>query len=124
MTAQIDHPIELAARRLDDLDPAYVARVAAELRAGPITPERVQGAVHELAGLGHVVQVETTVIEEIDGEWFGGGLIRSSGRSVWFWLDETTAREVADYLATDPAAPPIVPVPPAALHELPADALA
>lgn len=42
-TGEIDHPLNIAADRLDDLDPEFIARVRDELDAGPHTPRNASG---------------------------------------------------------------------------------
>lgn len=122
MTAhQVPHPVDLAAARVDDLDPDYVARVRAELHAGPLTRERVQTAVHALAGLGTVVEVRVLQVIEMDGAHVAGGRT-ATGRDVWFPLpDDDLARELREAEATGQE--PWVAVPPVDLHDLPADIL-
>lgn len=118
---QIDHPANIAAGRLDDLDPRYVARVRDDLQAGPITRVRVMDAIHELAGLGHVVE-ETAVVEEIEGQWFGGGRT-PDGRSVFFPLDDQSAPDIQWAIKNDGDDLPVVLVPPTNLMDLPEGAL-
>ncbi len=119
--AEIDHPVNIAARRLDEgeIAPAALDRVVAELHAGPITPNRVRDAVSQLAGLGHVVWVRAEYVEELeDGDGVWGGLGTTfDGRSVLWVTGEITGREVRDAIASGEE--PIVAVPPTAIMATP-----
>jgi len=116
---EIDHPLNIAADRLADLDPAFIARVREDLDApGAHTPERIRAAVLALAGFGAVVPVTVEDIEMVDGSWFGGG--QCSGRYVAFPLHPDAAPAMRD--ALEAGEPVTVLVPPVDFLPVPGSA--
>ena len=115
---EIDHPLNIAADRLADLDPAFIARVREDLDALPHTPERIRAVIHALAGLGAVVPVSVQDVEMVDGRWFGGG--QCSGRYVAFPLHPDAAPAMRD--ALEAGEPVTVLVPPVDFLPVPGSA--
>lgn len=97
-----EDPVAMAAHRAETLDAEVIGRVREELRAGPMTHERLRSAVYQLAGLGSdVVEIVVDAVEEIyDGVWFGGGTYR--GEYMIFPLHPLAAPAMAESLTSDP----------------------
>lgn len=105
-----------------EFDPAFAARVAGELKAGPITRERFEAAARELAGVGATLAIRVVELDEIDAgdpsgalHWFGAGW--ASNRPVAFAVP--TASAVPMRAVMDRGEPVFLFVPPVELIELP-----
>ncbi len=107
-SGEIAHPLTLAAERLDDLDPEFVARVRDELQAGPHTTERIREAVNALAGLpAGSIPIVVSEIDKVDGYWFGGG--QYAGRYVAFPLHPDQAPAMLAVLDTGETVTAMIP---------------